>query len=170
MSDPVYLYRWYAADSSLLYIGISRHPRARGHKHLRESAWARWAQRIDIQEPAYSNEAEAKAAEKIAIQTEHPRFNRAHGTAGYGPQFRARGDDLPSATWTTPEEILGPREPLPPRSQRLLRTFPLAVPCPGCGVATDAPCMRIKGPRRVTTPHQVRLMAARETGHAEWAV
>jgi predicted GIY-YIG superfamily endonuclease len=131
MSDPVYLYRWYSSDGSLLYIGVARDPRTRGHHHLRNAEWARWAHRIDIQEPPYESDAAAKAAEKMAIQLEEPLFNRRYGRGGYGSGPET--SHLPLAAWSRPSDLLGAYLPIPARSNRVIRVLALDVACPGCG-------------------------------------
>jgi hypothetical protein len=71
------LYRFYGADSQLLYVGISNDPEYRWKSHLyRDSKWAPLvASRVD---EWFESRAEAEAAEVAAIKAEQPRFNGAH--------------------------------------------------------------------------------------------
>ena len=80
------LYRLYDADDELLYIGVSKHPELRFEEH--RMAGAKWIPKVARRDIAwYSTRREALAAEKAAIETEHPRHN---GTYNY--------DDAPMPT------------------------------------------------------------------------
>jgi predicted GIY-YIG superfamily endonuclease len=73
------LYRLYDADDRLLYIGVSKRPKLRFEEHrMNGSRWISQVTRRDI--TWHPSRPEALAAEKAAIQTEHPRHN---GTYNY---------------------------------------------------------------------------------------
>jgi hypothetical protein len=74
------LYRHFSASGELLYVGISHSTLMRLRSHMRSSPWAHEITRIEI-EKFLTNEA-ARAAETLAIQTEHPRCNVKHTPAG----------------------------------------------------------------------------------------
>lgn len=68
-----YVYRYYARDlETLLYVGksVSALARASAHKH---TSW--WDEQGYMTTQRYESEQEALAAEKKAIQTEHPIYN-----------------------------------------------------------------------------------------------
>lgn len=71
--ERCYVYRFYAADDRLLYVGITRDTRRRFADHERGARWwpdvARWEVRV------LPNRAVAEVAEALAIATEHPVFN-----------------------------------------------------------------------------------------------
>jgi hypothetical protein len=70
------LYRHYAADGGLLYVGISLSPLHRLSKHRIESAWI---ERVtDVRIEWFDTRADALEAERIAIQQERPAHNFAH--------------------------------------------------------------------------------------------
>lgn len=71
------LYRHFAADGSLLYVGKSARPRAqRQHEHMKSSHWSRWIAKIEMERfPDAQTLADAEVA---AIRAEMPRFNKHH--------------------------------------------------------------------------------------------
>ncbi|MGQ0624230.1 MAG: GIY-YIG nuclease family protein [Sporichthyaceae bacterium] len=81
---PVYVYRMYAVDGTLLYVGISHRVAARWRSHRRRHDW--WPQ-ID---PArcvlvsFPSRALAEAAEQRAITAERPRYNVQQGYSTHG--------------------------------------------------------------------------------------
>lgn len=74
-SDPLpfYLYRHYAKDGTLLYVGVSLSAAERLHQHMTKSPWAREIDTIKVQ--TFSDKAEALDAEKKAIILERPLWN-----------------------------------------------------------------------------------------------
>jgi hypothetical protein len=74
--EPVcYLYRHYHPNGDLLYVGVSLHL-YRQYTHSRNAEWRKQVQRIEL-EPFATRE-EALEAERLAIDTEFPKFNTAH--------------------------------------------------------------------------------------------
>jgi len=73
---PSYLYRFFAADGRLLYVGITENPGQRWESHMRTQPW--W-QRVRRQVSEwYPTREAAEAAELIAIRHEQPLFNKMH--------------------------------------------------------------------------------------------
>ena len=67
------VYRHFAADGRLLYVGCSVNPLARLSCHVSQAKWFKQIARIDIVH--YARGDEAIAAEAEAIRTENPVFN-----------------------------------------------------------------------------------------------
>lgn len=67
------LYRAFAADGTLLYVGISNSVSRRVSQHEREKAW--WGEVKSITLEHYPSRAGAVAAERGAILTEAPEHN-----------------------------------------------------------------------------------------------
>lgn len=78
--EPHWLYRLFNADGELLYIGQTRRPVARFQLWLSRSRsnapWFLTVTRVDWQ--AFPDWWLVTAAEKRAIETERPQFNRNH--------------------------------------------------------------------------------------------
>lgn len=70
------LYRFYAADSTLLYVGITNDPPRRFSKHRDEKDWWLSVARIEMEQ--YSSRDELAAAERTAIANEQPLHNIVH--------------------------------------------------------------------------------------------
>lgn len=66
------LYRHFAVDGSLLYVGISNNALARAGQHSKKS-WAKLVSRIEVE--THPTRERAKKAEAWAIMTELPIFN-----------------------------------------------------------------------------------------------
>lgn len=73
-AEPTAVYRLYADDGSLLYVGISKHPEKRLNEHSQLKFWWRHVTRKEI--TWYPTRAEAEAVEEQAIVTERPRHDR----------------------------------------------------------------------------------------------
>ena len=67
------LYRHYDADEALLYVGISLSPLARTGQHAQDAVWFDQVAKISIE--WHQNRSEAHKAERMAIQSERPKFN-----------------------------------------------------------------------------------------------
>lgn len=76
-ATEMWLYRCWDANDVLLYVGISTGVFGRMAGHQRDSSWANQLVKITV-ERLPSLEA-AREAERIAIKTELPRFNKTHG-------------------------------------------------------------------------------------------
>lgn len=68
------LYRHFAADGTLLYVGISLSPIDRLSQHMEGSRWAEQIARIEIE--WHDDRADAERAERAAIMEDRPRHNR----------------------------------------------------------------------------------------------
>lgn len=75
MTHPAAVYRCFAADDALLYVGQTSQPLARISAHVRRE-WEPQISRVEL--TWFPDRASAAAAEKAAIQTEAPRFNIVH--------------------------------------------------------------------------------------------
>ena len=71
---PTTLYRCFAKDGSLLYVGITGNITARMKAHAKRAAWWRRCCRRTV--TLYATRAAAEDAEDAAILTEHPLHNR----------------------------------------------------------------------------------------------
>jgi len=69
-----HLYRHFAADGQLLYVGISISAFERFRAHQQSSHWVDDVVKIEIE--YFSSRQLALAAERLAIQSENPLFNR----------------------------------------------------------------------------------------------
>ena len=83
MSEKTALYRYFDADDRLLYVGISVIPPMRQLQHAKGSAWYELVDRQRIE--WFETRAEAMEAERSAIRSEGPTWNRAHN-----PEWVAR--------------------------------------------------------------------------------
>lgn len=69
------VYRCFAADGALLYIGSTRQYGPRMAAHAKNSHW--WSQVADVTREPYPSMPAALAAERVAIRAEHPLHNKA---------------------------------------------------------------------------------------------
>lgn len=76
MSKRHCLYRFFAADGELLYVGITMNPAARWPKHSHQKPW--WTEVESITLETFPSREEVLDAEREAIKTEHPRHNVVH--------------------------------------------------------------------------------------------
>lgn len=80
------LYRFYANDGTLLYIGITISPPQRFKQHSRDKAWWNEVARIELVQ--FNSREELENEEKNAISREHPKYNITHiyrkGSAPHG--------------------------------------------------------------------------------------
>ena len=74
MPDPTAVYRLYAADGSLLYVGISNQPEIRWQQHALEKRW--WPE-VAAKDTFWYDDRDTAAAEEMrAIVSEDPRHNK----------------------------------------------------------------------------------------------
>lgn len=73
------LYRFFDADSQLLYVGIAGNPGRRFHQHAKEKHW--WTQVAASTMQHFNMRVEAERAEELAIRTERPLYNVTHNDA-----------------------------------------------------------------------------------------
>ncbi|MGW1616352.1 GIY-YIG nuclease family protein [Streptomyces sp. NPDC002285] len=126
------LYRLYAADGSLLYIGSSYNPQRRYRDHYRKPWWPTVVRRVEEWHPSKDD---AYAAEMKAIAAERPAYNHM-GTPQYVPpseKAAARRNHLSGEL--TVKEIMAKhgisRQSL--HTYRQESSFPLPVSRPGTG-------------------------------------
>lgn len=74
-----YLYRAYGPHDQLLYVGISGNWSERLHAHERTSEWMELAEWVKLER--YSTREQVEKAEREAILTEAPVFNKMHNLA-----------------------------------------------------------------------------------------
>jgi hypothetical protein len=72
--DPTSLYRHFAADGRLLYVGVSLHAVGRLCQHRDHSAWFTEIARVEIEQ--FPSRKAALDAEREAIQSEKPLHNK----------------------------------------------------------------------------------------------
>lgn len=67
------LYRFFASDGALLYVGLTCRPEGRWPKHVEGQPWWTEVARIDLQ--TFPDRAAVALAEAAAIRLERPRYN-----------------------------------------------------------------------------------------------
>lgn len=70
------LYRMFGHDGALLYVGITNSPKTRFSSHEAEKLW--WESVANITLEHFNSREALVSAEKAAIETENPKFNRVH--------------------------------------------------------------------------------------------
>lgn len=75
------LYRFYDAGKQLLYIGITGQPRERWAAHRRKARW--WPLAAFVAVEIHPTEWQALNAERTAIRSEHPSFNKRSRKGGH---------------------------------------------------------------------------------------
>lgn len=78
------LYRFYDADGTLLYIGISKSAIARMAQHADDKSWWHDVARMEVERIA-GQRRNAEQAERHAIATEKPKHNIVHNTGSPRP-------------------------------------------------------------------------------------
>lgn len=73
MHEVFVLYRFYADDGALLYVGVTNNPTRRFSKHEDDKPW--WHEVRGITVEHYNTREDVLAAERRAIEVEHPRYN-----------------------------------------------------------------------------------------------
>ncbi len=96
-TEPHYLYRFFGAGGTLLYIGITVSIPERVKKHSVDKPW--WDGVANIAKENYPNRAAALEAEQRAIIAEHPLYNIVHNSAG------SQWHSAPAGTGRAPELI-----------------------------------------------------------------
>lgn len=72
-SAPQSLYRLYDSEGNLLYVGISLTAADRLSQHRSQQSW--WHKVASVTLEQHPDRAAVQEAERLAIQTEHPRYN-----------------------------------------------------------------------------------------------
>lgn len=70
---PTAVYRLFDHDGNLLYVGCSYAPAKRCKAHAQEKPW--WPEVASRTDEWFAQLAEARSAERSAIETERPRYN-----------------------------------------------------------------------------------------------
>jgi hypothetical protein len=70
------LYRHFDSSGTLLYVGISSSALVRLSQHSRTAEWFELVARISVEN--FQSKEDALRAEKLAIQTEYPIYNKVH--------------------------------------------------------------------------------------------
>lgn len=78
-----YLYRAFDSDGQLLYVGISGKWSERLHQHERDSAWMQLTDYVKIER--FDTREEVAEAERFAVQTEKPVYNKQYSTTFVHP-------------------------------------------------------------------------------------
>lgn len=121
------LYRFYSASGELLYVGITNDPDRRFSRHGSEKPW--WCRVADIKIERFASREELAQAEVRAIETEHPRYNRAHA-AGIAEELRpaVRGH----AMWPDASRFGNEPPHHHPDQPQPKPKLAMPLPCPGC--------------------------------------
>jgi hypothetical protein len=82
------LYRFYAADGTLLYVGVTSVGPSRWSDHERNREW--WAKAVRSSIEQFPNRQAALDAERAAILAEQPRYNTVHRVPSE-PHARLKG-------------------------------------------------------------------------------
>lgn len=91
---PVFVYRAFGADGSLLYVGVTSNPALRVGKHASTRPW--WPREVrDVSWETYDNREAALAAERKAIEEEHPRYNVTHSAVNRPKEHKPRRSATP---------------------------------------------------------------------------
>lgn len=97
---PQALYRFFASDGALLYVGISLNPGARWKSHRSDKPW--WTEVANVSVEHYPNRTAVMDAEREAIKAERPRYNRVHNQT---PEGGRRAASLLLRMETPPERF-----------------------------------------------------------------
>lgn len=101
------IYRFYAADGALLYIGVTGWswggPIRWGH-HKRSAQW--WPLAAQVSVEVLPRGCNRENRERLAIRAEKPRFNKQHNLDRRGPNFAS--DDAPSGIVVELQRYLTP--------------------------------------------------------------
>lgn len=88
-ADPTALYRFFAQDGQLLYVGITINPAIRWHQHSKNKP--DWRKVAVVRLEHHENREDALDAERQAIQTELPLWNIQHKLSPVvAPRLRVR--------------------------------------------------------------------------------
>ncbi|MGX1220369.1 GntR family transcriptional regulator [Streptomyces ambofaciens] len=99
------LYRLYDADDQLLYVGISSDPPSRMQQHASDKLW--WPEVAHHTITWLTSRSEALAAERAAINSEHPCYNHVHKQSSILPFIKnQRLNDRQSGQPWTPHQMM----------------------------------------------------------------
>jgi predicted GIY-YIG superfamily endonuclease/ribosomal protein S27E len=129
MSTPHVLYRFFNAQDELLYIGITKNPWHRFKSHQNQKAWFRDVAKSTMEH--FPSRRELITAEIRAIQTENPKYNRAHALeTAVEPARKAARNRRSSPIYPDASRFhtsVSDRDIRDPAQYELL-----TVPCPQC--------------------------------------
>ena len=106
-----WLYRYYAADDTLLYIGQTVDPDVRESLHSADSRWRPLARRRTLEDLGVISGEQCDRLEKEAIMAEAPAFNKVHNennplaAASAARAARAARPPVPSR-WVVPAILI----------------------------------------------------------------
>lgn len=110
IDTPTSLYRHFASDGALLYVGISLSWPARTKAHAKGSRWFEQVAKVEIER--FADRASALDAEREAIKREKPKFNVIHNrkvkSATSRPTKRKVSNDPLLRQIIGPDAIVGP--------------------------------------------------------------
>ena len=102
MTAPCALYRHYAVDGTLLYVGQTANPMQRLASHASSSTWHTSIARIDLE--WHPSRSAALRAERRAIEAERPVHN-IPCTPQTGPRRPYRRSNAPFARWARENRV-----------------------------------------------------------------
>ena len=132
MSGEQALYRFFAADGALLYVGRTVDPAARWRSHRRTQPW--WHEVTSITLQRYGDLASIVAAERGAIRTECPAYNVVHNSRAdrliyeYVHSLR---DGLTTEEWSAVDKAFARLDAEVARRERR-GGLPRTLECPAC--------------------------------------
>jgi predicted GIY-YIG superfamily endonuclease len=91
------LYRFFDEAGDLLYVGVTMNPVARWKQHSHEKTW--WTEVAHIAVEPHSDRAAVMTAERVAITTEKPRYNKTHNGGPDASQGLLRWQCVTCAEW-----------------------------------------------------------------------
>lgn len=86
------LYRYFDKDGRLLYVGVTTGHLERMLQHSLASLW--WTDAVSCTLVHFTDEAEMREAERVAIETERPIHNRTFSVDWHSPEERAKRREM----------------------------------------------------------------------------
>lgn len=135
MSTPerTALYRCFDVNDDLLYIGISKNPKARWEQHRKTSAW--WGRVVTRTVEWFDSREDAARAERTAIRTEGPQHNNHHKVERYAVARVA----VPSKPGRTLSDVYADRDLTDAQARRIVALLGLTQPRDGAGSPVPTP-------------------------------
>jgi predicted GIY-YIG superfamily endonuclease len=104
---PTYVYEAYDSEGRLLYVGMTANLQGRVDAHAQNKPW--WGEVVDLKVATFETKKAALAAERLAIETRHPRYNVTHSASHQPRVKRLIPKANPEATMYTVEAERGAR-------------------------------------------------------------
>lgn len=101
---PHALYRFFAEDGELLYVGITSNPARRFAQHGSDKEW--WEEVAEIRMERLPSREAVLAAERAAIIAERPRYNVVHANGASAPDSLAETVKAPAGYPLTAGEVV----------------------------------------------------------------